>query len=119
MRCVRSYQDIPAAPREKRIAELEDYNKKLLQSNIDNHNKIFLLSQKVNDLQKKNTELGNDMKTTVSLLERSVEISESLTKAKEIIREFMRISKASVEEYEPEFTELIGQAEQFISEVKK
>lgn len=30
-------------------------------------------------------ELENDMKTAVSLLERSVEISESLTKAKEII----------------------------------
>ena len=46
-----------AEPREKRIAELEAYNKKLLQSDIDKQNKIVLLSQKVNDLQKENTEL--------------------------------------------------------------
>lgn len=42
---------------EKENAELKDYNKKLLQSDIDKQNKIVLLSQKVNDLQKKNAEL--------------------------------------------------------------
>jgi hypothetical protein len=42
---------------EKENAELEAYNKKLLQSDIDKQNKIVLLSQKVNDLQKENTEL--------------------------------------------------------------
>ena len=45
--------------------------------------------------------------------------SDNLTKAKEIIKEFMRISTASVEEYEPEFTELIGKAEQFTKELDK
>ena len=44
---------------------------------------------------------------------------EKLEQAKEIINEFMRISVASVEEYEPEFTELIGQAEQFLKEIEK
>ena len=39
-----------------------------------------------------------------------------LEQAKEIIEEFMRISVASVEEYEPEFSELIARAEQFIKE---
>ena len=43
---------------------------------------------------------------------------EKLKKAEEIIKEFMRISVASVEEYEPEFFELIGQAEQFLQEDK-
>lgn len=33
-------------------SELKDYNKKLLQSDIDKQNKIVLLSKKVNDLQK-------------------------------------------------------------------
>lgn len=37
---------------EKQIAELKFYNKKLLQSDIDKQNKIVLLSQKVNELQK-------------------------------------------------------------------
>ena len=40
--------------------ELKAYNKKLLQSDIDKQNKIFLLSQKVNDLQKENAELKAD-----------------------------------------------------------
>ena len=44
---------------------------------------------------------------------------EKLKQAKEIINEFMRISIASVEEYEPEFTELIEQAEQFLKEIEK
>ena len=42
---------------EKENAELTDYNKKLLQSDIDKQNKIVLLSHKVNDLQKENAEL--------------------------------------------------------------
>ena len=41
----------------EREKELEAYNKKLLQSDIDKHNKISLLSEKVNVLQKKNAEL--------------------------------------------------------------
>ena len=41
----------------KENADLRAYNKKLLQSDIDKQNKIVLLSQKVNDLQKKNAEL--------------------------------------------------------------
>ena len=37
---------------EKAETELQEYEKKLLQSNLDQQNKIVLLSQKVNDLQK-------------------------------------------------------------------
>ena len=41
---------------------------------------------------------------------------EQLEQAKGLLKEFMRISVASVEEYEPEFSELIGKAEQFLKE---
>ena len=43
-------------------------------------------------------------------------IAKQSEQAKKIIKEFMRISVASVEEYEPEFSELIARAEQFIKE---
>lgn len=45
---------------------------------------------------------------------------EQLTKAENLLNEFMRISKASVEEFEQDYSELIAEAEQFInSEVQK
>ncbi|MBO6101060.1 MAG: hypothetical protein J6P07_07005 [Spirochaetaceae bacterium] len=39
-----------------------------------------------------------------------------LTKAKEFLNEFMRISKASDEDFEHDYTELIGDTEQFLKE---
>ena len=44
-----------------------------------------------------------------------------LTKAKELLNEFMRISKASDEDFEHDYSELIAKTEQFIknSEVEK
>ena len=44
---------------------------------------------------------------------------EQLTKAKELLNEFMRISKASDEDFEHDYSELIGEAEQLLSEVEK
>ena len=44
---------------------------------------------------------------------------EQLTNAKELLNEFMRISKASDEDFEHDYSELIGDAEQFLSEVEK
>ncbi len=44
---------------------------------------------------------------------------QQLTKAKELLNEFMRISKASDEDFEHDYSELIGEAEQFLSEVEK
>ena len=41
-----------------------------------------------------------------------------LEKAKQIIKEFMRISTASVEEYEPEYSELIEKADAFCDSIK-
>lgn len=45
-----------------KVRELEAYNEKLLQSDIDKHNKIVELSQKVNVLQKENAELKEQLK---------------------------------------------------------
>jgi hypothetical protein len=42
-----------------------------------------------------------------------------LTNAKELLNEFMRISKASDEDFERDYSGLIEQAEQFLSEVEK
>ena len=44
---------------------------------------------------------------------------QQLTKAKELLNEFMRISKANDEDFEHDYSELIGEAEQFLSEVEK
>jgi len=40
----------------------------------------------------------------------------NLTKAKELLNEFMRISKASDEDFEHDYSELIGEAETFLKE---
>ena len=42
-----------------------------------------------------------------------------LTNAKELLNEFMRISKANDEDFEHDYSELIGEAEQFLSEVEE
>ncbi len=44
---------------------------------------------------------------------------EQLTKARELLNEFMRISKASDEDFEHDYSELIGETEQFLKEVDK
>lgn len=47
------------------------------------------------------------------------EVWGNLTKAKELLNEFMRISKASDEDFEHDYSELIGETEQFLSEMEK
>ena len=42
-----------------------------------------------------------------------------LTKAKEFLNEFMRISKAIDEDFDPDYSELIGETDQFLKEVEK
>lgn len=43
----------------------------------------------------------------------------SLYNAKDLINEFMQISKASDEDFEHDYSELVAEAEQFLSEVEK
>ena len=46
-------------------------------------------------------------------------VVDQLTRAKELLNEFMRISKASDEDFEHDYSELIGATEQFIKEIEK
>ena len=53
------------------------------------------------------------------LIAQHIKDVQQLTKAKEFLNEFMRISKASDEDFEHDYSELIGEAEQFLKEVEK
>lgn len=46
-------------------------------------------------------------------------VSEQLAKAKKLLNEFMRISKASDEDFEHDYSELIGETETFLKEVSE
>jgi len=46
------------------------------------------------------------------------EVWGKLTEAKELLNEFMRISKASDEDFEHDYSELIGETEQFLKDVE-
>ena len=69
---------------------------------------------KYRQLQKENAELKNDMETAIPLLERSVEISESLTKAKEIIEGLMRFCRCFAQHHTEDIR--YKEAEQFLKE---
>lgn len=113
---------------EKENAELKDYNKKLLQSDIDKQNKIVLLSKKVNDLQKENTELKEENKKWKDEWQEQVqEATEEgyartlqtmqLIKAKEIIKKLLsRLNRLT---YTGLNCEECKEAEQFLGEVEK
>ena len=87
----------------KRIAELEKENAEL---KVD----YEVLSCSVGDFEKLQDKLEAEQRVNNVL-------SDNLSKAKEIINEFMRISKASDDDFEHDYSELIGEAEQFLKEV--
>ena len=91
-----------AEPREKRIEKLEKENAELKEYNK------YLRRKRQGGIQKQYNK--------VAIIKRQ---DEQLTKAKELLNEFMRISKASDEDFEHDYSELIGEAEQFLSEVEK
>lgn len=47
-------------------------------------------------------------------LKQREELEKQIEKMKHYLNEFMRISVASVEEFEPEFSELVGEVETFL-----
>ena len=69
------------------------FHKKLLQSDIDKQNKIVLLSKKVNDLQKEN-----------------VGLKDQLNKAKAIINKWLRVYNTNTTK------EVIKESEDFLKE---
>lgn len=117
---------------------LEGSSEELLQSNLDKLSRVFCIingdEKRIKDLEKENTELkeilktyngcgdwDNDFHTCRVYLqhEELQECEEQLAKAKELLNEFMRISKASDEDFEHDYSELIAEAEQFLKEVEK
>lgn len=74
---------------------------------------------KITKLEKENAELKVDNAFYEKACEGAAMMREQLTKAKELLNEFMRISKASDEDFEHDYSELIGEAEQFLKEVSE
>ena len=126
-----------AEPREERIVELE---RKLEQTEKDLADYQFNYPT-IKDLEKKNAELEADNDARKYAMAMSEKVEKQLreenaklesdfriceknadtyydqrTKAKELLNEFMRISKASDEDFEHDYSELIG--EQFLEKVK-
>lgn len=123
-----------AEPREKRNTELQEEIHTWKEASSTNSYKAFQFEKENKELAEENAELRNQLgivkqkdkevwKGVVDkskLIKKNLELHIQLIKAKDLLNEFMRISVASVDEYEPEFSELIGKAEQFLnSEVEK
>ena len=95
------------------VKELEKENAELkLSCKIQVDSAFELLEEKENTIHTLNV-LHNEA------VRKYGEVSDLLTKAKELLNEFMRISKASDEDFEHDYSELIGETEQFLSEVEK
>ena len=122
--------------KEKRIKELEkdinlltDKGKltdecKELEAQIEGKENEFQYfsnsyKKKIADLGKENAELKVIVRNTKAVDESFALKTVQLNKAKELLNEFMRISKASDEDFEHDYSELIGETEQFISEAEK
>jgi hypothetical protein len=105
-----------AEPREKRIAELEKENAELKEK-ISDVLECFVSSSSGDDFEM--AESAREVMEVLSIpCYRHGEVKSKLTKAKELLNEFMRISKASDEDFEHDYTEFIAEAEQFISKEK-
>lgn len=86
---------------EKRIKELEAYNEKLLDGDIEKHNKIV-------ELQNRNGELAGQ----------KASLGRWLGEAKEIIKEFVRVEYADFTngDYSNELSKVLERAEDFLKE---
>ncbi len=78
---------------------------------------------RIKKLEEENNELKAFRQDCVKLTEDNVvmarqraETAKKLTKAKDLLNEFMRISKASDEDFEHDYSELIAEAEKFLKE---
>ena len=95
--------------------------KEELEKDLNYQKQARVIAEKaVADLEKENAGL----KDRLQLLNLNANIAvrdlnDLLTKAKEFLNEFMRISKASDEDFEHDYSELIGETEQFIKETEK
>ena len=91
--------------KDKRIAELEKQNKELQKQisillsckNCPDNKGGYICEKEYND------------KCLTQKIQYIKELQEEIAEAKHYLNEFMRISVASVEEFEPEFSELVGE----------
>ena len=86
--------------------------------------RMYDLENQMKQLEKENAELKEELKDANKKVvhlacNQNKDLKRKINKAKEIINEFMRISKASDEDFEHDYSELNGEAEQFLSEVAK
>ena len=86
-----------------------EVTKELEKENAEQKERISTLEQ----IKKEHTDY------TIKVEEERTCAKEQLTKAKELLNEFMRISKASDEDFEHDYSELIGEAEQFLKDLEK
>ena len=93
----------------------KDYIKELEADN-DARKYAMAMSEKVEkQLREENAKLESDFR----ICEKNADIYyDQRTKAKELLNEFVRISKASDEDFEHDYSELIGETEQFLEKVK-
>ena len=101
-------------------AELKAYNEKLLDGDIEKHNKIVELETELAKRAEQIEALNKDKDYFSGALDKQIEATykavEKLNKAKDLLNEFMRISKASDEDFEHDYSELIAEAETFLKE---
>ena len=97
-------------PIEKHIAELEAYNEKLLNSDIENHNKIVSLGMENAKLKETVTKMNNVITETFS----------NLTQAKELLKKIEKIVYSGENEIKrlSKIVDILAEAEQFLKEVK-
>lgn len=115
---------------QERYEKQKEINKELVVEN-EAHKFAARMSEKTElQLRKENTDLKEELAKWKDEWQEQVQkaIDEGytrtlqtiqLTKAKELLNEFMRISKASDEDFEHDYSELIVKAEQFIKEIEK
>jgi len=106
------------------IAGATEATKALKEENADLKEEVNKIAFARGSLEKENAELKafkEKCKFNVSDIFKDIETENNLTKAKELLNEFMRISKASDEDFEHDYSELIVEAENFLkeSEVEK
>ena len=129
----------------KNLVELEQENAELEKENKTMRSEIGIAKGYIERVEKENAELKEQNETKdIQIKElqeqkcywkessfdwrhkffkkdevkRLVKKDKQLTKAKELLNEFMRISKASDEDFEHDYSELISEAERFLSEEK-
>lgn len=99
---------------EKQMAELEGQVTRAFEVLEGKRKKIEELEQENATLKKQLEALSGDIPWNE--LKDVSEVTKELTEAKDLLNEFMRISKASDEDFEHDYSELIGEAERFLEE---